>query len=62
MLQGSIDFSKYLNSNEDSFNINAVLNVNNNNISCNVSLIKLKSDLELMGYIIMINPKEELLI
>ena len=58
VLQGSIDFGKYLNSNEDSFNINAILNINNNNINCNVSLIKLKSDLELMGYIIMINPKE----
>lgn len=58
VLLGSIDFSKYLKSKEDRFNIKAVLNVNNKNISCNISLIKLKSDLELMGYILMINKDQ----
>ena len=59
VIQGSVDFNKYLNSQEDSFNIKAVLNINNNNINCNISIIKLESDLELMGYIIMINAKNE---
>lgn len=50
-----IDFHKYLTGNIDFFNKKAVINIKNKSIHCSLSLTKLKSGLEITGFVIMIN-------
>lgn len=59
MLGDSFDFNKYKGDNIDVFNKKIVININNKNIHCTISLTRLKNDFEMMGYIIMVNSSHK---
>lgn len=55
VLGDSIDIKKYITENIDVFNKKTIINIKNKPVHCTISLTKLKNDIEMMGFLLMIN-------